>query len=79
MEKSLDKPLFDYSGKQIPQSKRAYYYEHNLMSIESMREYEVYKQEIIKQNEKSARDFMFQEKDKVLFSISKKKPKNNSA
>ena len=84
MTKSLDKPLFDFSGELIPKDKIEEYYKKGIMDIQSMKEYEIYKGELIKENEeaskkrKSANDLIFQEKDPTLFSLGKYKLKDRS-
>jgi membrane-bound lytic murein transglycosylase MltF len=71
--------FYDYVKRLIPNDKLKMYYESGMMSLETMKKYETYKENIRKGIEKlanmtkSANDLIFQEKDKVLFSLNKNK------
>ena len=77
--------LYDHNKRLIPWGQRDNYYKDGNMSVESMKEYETYKEKVIKDNQRlsrlaqSAKNFIFQEKDKVLFSLRKNKKDLSSA
>jgi hypothetical protein len=71
--------LHDYFGKVIPWNKADEYYKDFNMSPESMQMYELYKQSIIKENEKiertvkSLKSKIFEERDKFISYLNKTK------
>jgi hypothetical protein len=75
--------LHDYLGKTIPWEKADEYYKDFNMAPESMQIYELYKLSIIKENENaskfsnSLKSKIFEEKDKLIEFLNKKKWNSN--